>query len=53
MSVVITHTAPKEIPIGQEVEVNLIINKGNFSGPGRLKLGSIPGRWNISKREYE
>jgi hypothetical protein len=36
--VVITHTAPKEIPIGQEVEVNLIINKNNFSGPGRLKL---------------
>ena len=36
--VVITHTAPKEIAIGQEVEVNLIINKNNFSGPGRLKL---------------
>jgi len=36
--VVITHTAPKEIPIGQEVEVNLIINKNNFSGPGRLRL---------------
>ena len=35
---VITHTAPKEIAIGQEVEVNLIINKNNFSGPGRLKL---------------
>jgi hypothetical protein len=36
--VVITHTAPKEIPIGSEVEVNLIINKNNFSGPGRLRL---------------
>ena len=36
--VVITHTAPKKIAIGQEVEVNLIINKNNFSGPGRLKL---------------
>ena len=36
--VVITHTAPKEIAIGQEVEVNLIINKNNFSGPGRLRL---------------
>ena len=37
-SVDIIHTAPKEIPIGKEIEVNLIINKGNFSGPGRLKL---------------
>lgn len=37
-SVDIIHTAPKEIPIGKEVEVNLIINKDNFSGPGRLKL---------------
>ena len=36
--VVITHTAPKEIAIGQAVEVNLIINKNNFSGPGRLRL---------------
>ena len=36
--VVISHTAPKEIGIGQEVEVNLIINKNNFSGPGRLRL---------------
>ena len=36
--VVITHTAPKEIAIGQQVEVNLIINKNNFSGPGRLRL---------------
>ena len=36
--VVITHTAAKEIAIGQEVEVNLIINKNNFSGPGRLRL---------------
>ena len=36
--VVITHTAPKEIAIGQEVEVNLIINKNTFSGPGRLRL---------------
>ena len=34
----ITHTAPKEIPVGQEVEVNLIINKNDFSGPGRLRL---------------
>jgi len=34
----IIHTAPKEIPIGKEIEVNLIINKDNFSGPGRLKL---------------
>ncbi len=34
----IIHTAPKEIPIGKEIEVNLIINKNNFSGPGRLKL---------------
>ena len=37
-SVDIIHTAPKEIPIGKEIEVNLIISKGNFSGPGRLKL---------------
>jgi len=36
--VVITHTAAKEIAIGEAVEVNLIINKNNFSGPGRLKL---------------
>ena len=34
----IIHTAPKEIPVGEEIEVNLIINKDNFSGPGRLKL---------------
>ena len=36
--VVITHTAAKEIAIGQAVEVNLIIDKNNFSGPGRLRL---------------
>ena len=36
--VVITHTAPKVIATGQEVEVNLIIDKNNFSGPGRLRL---------------
>ena len=36
--VVITHTASKEIAIGQAVEVNLIIDKNNFSGPGRLRL---------------
>lgn len=34
----IIHTAPKEIPIGKEIEVNLIINKDNLSGPGSLKL---------------
>ena len=34
----IIHTAPIEIPVGEEIEVNLIINKDNFSGPGRLKL---------------
>ena len=34
----IIHTTPKEIPVGKEIEVNLIINKDNFSGPGRLKL---------------
>ena len=34
----IIHSAPKEIPIGKDIEVNLIINKDNFSGPGRLKL---------------
>ena len=34
----ITHTSQNEIAIGQEVEVNLIINKNNFSGPGRLRL---------------
>ena len=26
----IIHTAHKEIPIGKEIEVNLIINKNNF-----------------------
>lgn len=36
--VVITHTAAKEIAIGEAVEVNLIINENNFSGPGRLRL---------------
>ena len=36
--VVITHTSAKEIAIGQAVEVNLIIDKNNFSGPGRLRL---------------
>ena len=34
----IIHSAPKEIPIGKDIEVNLIINKDNFSGPGTLKL---------------
>ena len=37
-NVEIIHSAPKEIPIGKDIEVNLIINKDNFSGPGRLKL---------------
>jgi hypothetical protein len=36
--VVITHTAAKEIAIGEAVEVNLIIKENNFSGPGRLRL---------------
>ena len=51
--VVITHTSAKEIAIGQAVEVNLIINKNNFSGPGRLRLDLISSRGNYSKREYE
>lgn len=36
--VVITHTAAKEIAIGEAVEVNLIIKENKFSGPGRLRL---------------
>lgn len=34
----ITHNGPKQIEIGQELEVNIIINKNDFSGPGRLRL---------------
>ena len=34
----ITHVAPSEIGINQETEVSIIINKNDFSGPGRLRL---------------
>jgi len=34
----ITHNGPKQIEIGQELEVNIIIKKNDFSGPGRLRL---------------
>jgi hypothetical protein len=34
----ITHNGPKQIEIGQELEVKIIINKNDFSGPGRLRL---------------
>ena len=34
----ITHVAPSEIGINQETEVRIIINKNDFSGPGRLRL---------------
>ena len=34
----ITHVAPSEIGIYQETEVSIIINKNDFSGPGRLRL---------------
>lgn len=34
----ITHVGPSEIGIYQETEVSIIINKNDFSGPGRLRL---------------
>ncbi|MAE15508.1 MAG: hypothetical protein CL821_07975 [Crocinitomicaceae bacterium] len=34
----ITHVAPSEIGINQETEVSIVINKNDFSGPGRLRL---------------
>ena len=34
----ITHIAPSEIGINQETEVKIIIDKNDFSGPGRLRL---------------
>ena len=34
----IAHVAPNEIGINQETEVKIIIDKNDFSGPGRLKL---------------
>ena len=34
----IKHVAPSEIGIYQETEVSIIINKNDFSGPGRLRL---------------
>ena len=36
--IVITHTGPSEIGYGESAEVKIIINKTDFSGPGRLKL---------------
>jgi len=36
--IVITHTGPNEISAGEKVEVSIVINKMDFSGPGRLKL---------------
>ena len=34
----IIHVAPSEIGINQETEVKIIIDKNDFSGPGRLRL---------------
>ena len=34
----ITHVGPSEIGINQETEVKIVINKNDFSGPGRLRL---------------
>lgn len=34
----ISHVAPSEIGINQETEVKIIIDKNDFSGPGRLRL---------------
>ena len=36
--IVITHTGPNEISAGEKIEVSIVINKMDFSGPGRLKL---------------
>lgn len=36
--IVITHDGPKTLAIGETSEVKIIINKMDFSGPGRLKL---------------
>ena len=36
--IIITHTGPNEISAGEKVEVSIVINKMDFSGPGRLKL---------------
>ena len=34
----IVHVGPSEIGINQETEVKIIIDKNDFSGPGRLRL---------------
>lgn len=36
--IVITHDGPKTLAIGDTSEVKIVINKMDFSGPGRLKL---------------
>ena len=36
--IVISHTGPSEIGYGESAEVKIVINKTDFSGPGRLKL---------------
>ena len=41
--IVITHVAPDEIGINQETEVKIVINKNDFSGPGRLRLDFAQG----------
>jgi hypothetical protein len=37
-NIVITHDGPKTLAIGETSEVKIVINKMDFSGPGRLKL---------------
>ena len=34
----VDHIAPSEMDAGGEVEVTITINKGNVTGPARLKL---------------
>ena len=50
----ISHKGPNEIGYGETAEVKIIINKNDFSGPGRLKLDlSNAVGVNISEKEND
>ena len=50
----ISHKGPSEIGYGETAEVKIIINKNDFSGPGRLKLDlSNAIGVNISEKEND
>ena len=50
----ISHKGPSKIGYGETAEVKIIINKNDFSGPGRLKLDlSNAVGVNISEKEND